>query len=285
MPRKDAMKGNTKFIALIPNKSKYWCFTLFYTENNVLVKASMLHETLRRLCHVNKFVFGREMCPETKKEHWQGYIEFHIRKEFEWVVKNIGMGVHLEERKGTPLQNYYYCSKDNCEVNIFGDFEIPFVENPTIINDLKDWQKMLLNIMSVEPDDRSVLWIYDKDGKNGKTAFGKYCQQHKLANYLKGGKEGDMAYKLINKKVCRDVIIDYVKNKDNPNLVCYNFIENLKDGIIDSNKYESGWKFITTPHVVVFSNVLPNLSKMSADRWKLFTLSNSILSEYMQEEE
>jgi hypothetical protein len=44
-------------------------------------------------------------------------------------------------------------------------------------------------------------------------------------------------------------------------------MENVKDGLFFSTKYESGMVRYNPPHVIVFANVPPDVTKMSADRW------------------
>jgi hypothetical protein len=53
----------------------------------------------------------------------------------------------------------------------------------------------------------------------------------------------------------------------------YGFLEMLKDRMILSPKYESCMKLLEyTPHVVVFANEHPDMSKMSADRYNITEL-------------
>lgn len=50
-------------------------------------------------------------------------------------------------------------------------------------------------------------------------------------------------------------------------------MEEIKDGIIISTKYEGGKKLITTPHLFVFANFLPREGAFSMDRLKIIDLS------------
>ena len=49
----------------------------------------------------------------------------------------------------------------------------------------------------------------------------------------------------------------------------YDAIESIKSGIIFNSKYETGQKMINPPHIIVFSNFLPDVSKLSEDRWNI----------------
>ncbi len=56
----------------------------------------------------------------------------------------------------------------------------------------------------------------------------------------------------------------------------YSLIENFKNGIMFSSKYESGTRIFTPPHVIVFANFIPDIldrgNKLSADRWQTHEL-------------
>lgn len=64
----------------------------------------------------NKFsymIYGIETCPETGKEHFQGYLECEKKMTFEGIKKTLNDSkVHLEVRKGTQEQAINYCKKD-----------------------------------------------------------------------------------------------------------------------------------------------------------------------------
>lgn len=55
-------------------------------------------------------IYGLEVCPETGREHWQGYVEFTrqlTRKQLREVLDNS----HFERRLGNALEAATYCAK------------------------------------------------------------------------------------------------------------------------------------------------------------------------------
>jgi hypothetical protein len=55
----------------------------------------------------------------------------------------------------------------------------------------------------------------------------------------------------------------------NSDFVSYQTLEQVKNMFFHSGKFEGGTVNGPEPHVLVFSNARPDLSKMSNDRWKI----------------
>ena len=60
--------------------------------------------------------------------------------------------------------------------------------------------------------------------------------------------------------------------------VSYEAIENIKDGIMTSNKYKSTNLNFETKHVIVFCNHEPDFTKLSRDRWEVRYLHDKQLT-------
>ena len=54
--------------------------------------------------------------------------------------------------------------------------------------------------------------------------------------------------------------------------VSYSAIEEIKDGMIYSGKYEGGFANIEHPHVIILANFEPEREKLSSDRWNVIEL-------------
>jgi len=129
------------------------------------------------------------------------------------------------------------------------------------------YQQTLLDLVDEEPDSRSVYWVYDSVGNHGKTFLSKYFVDAKGAFYTNGGKSVDLAYAYNGEGI---VIFDYVR--DSEEYVGYGVIEQLKNGIAMSTKYESITKRFKIPHVIVMANFKPTAGKFSEDRIKLIEI-------------
>lgn len=66
-------------------------------------------------------VYGAEVCPNTGRDHWQGYAEFINPVEMNTVQKLLGAEKqHVEKRRGTPEQAATYCKKQDKNFKEFG---------------------------------------------------------------------------------------------------------------------------------------------------------------------
>lgn len=134
--------------------------------------------------------------------------------------------------------------------------------NPITDFEPRQWQAKVLEMVDMDPDARQVLWVYDPKGNTGKTYLAKYLVQEKGAFYCNGGRNVDLLYAYQGEKIA---IFDYVR--DSEQYVGYGPIEQIKNGLLFSSKYESGMKSFPVPHVIIFANFQPDRSKMSEDRW------------------
>jgi hypothetical protein len=132
------------------------------------------------------------------------------------------------------------------------------------------WQRAVLNVVDRSATtklstkaDREITWIVDPVGNCGKSFLARYLTLHHKAFYCTGGKKSDIAHAYDGEPV---VIFDFSREIEDQAGV-YATIENLKNGMIFSGKYESGVKFFQTPLVFVFSNWVPDVEKFSIDRW------------------
>lgn len=140
--------------------------------------------------------------------------------------------------------------------------------------ELHGWQEQVVN-MSLDP--RHITWIYDLDGGKGKSFLTRYLNQWKQEEWMtlacaptqrdlsslvqgateKGWNGSKVLLDLPRAYQCRDM---------------YPGLEDLSNGHFTTVKYV-GRTFTTNPLcVVVCANFLPDLKKMSMDRWRVMEL-------------
>lgn len=150
-------------------------------------------------------------------------------------------------------------------------------------DDMFEWQLDIIKSVKYEPDDRIVNWIYDKNGGKGKTQFIKYCWENEKEKMcwitpngtqrdimalfyeeLKGGWRGDT------------IMINLAKSATAASDMChiYTVIENFKDGTIYTSKYKGGKMMTPSFHVWVYSNMFPDVERLSEDRWNILKIGD-----------
>lgn len=261
------VEGNTKPQRVVNTKARAWCFTCFDDKNyNLSIFESLLKSK-------GRFIVGLETCPTTNRKHFQGYINCKNPIFFNSLVKTLPKGTHVEKAKGSDEDNYKYCSKEG---NFISNMVIKksagkFIE-PEII-ELKDWQKDVIQIIDGDRDSRTINWIVDKTGNNGKTWLCKYIlKSYNNCIYFRGGKANDIASQVIKQEEFDPEICLFDLPRSCDGAVSYNAMEQLKDGIVHTNKYEGGFKVFDSPHIVVFSNFEPDEEQLSVDRWNIVYL-------------
>lgn len=242
------------------NKYTFYCFTKFY-DSDLEIENFQLE--LKKVSI--KYLFGYEICPKTKKNHLQGFMQLKERKR---ITELLSLKCNLINCKGTEEQNKDYCSKDGLIIKWGYPKEIKIISN------LYDWQKMVQDVCLQEPDGRTINWFWDEVGNKGKSAFCKYMFVKHNTLVIQGGKLADIMNIIFNTNmdIVECIIIDVPRC--NGNNISYNAVECILNGMITNTKYETGVKVFNPPNVIVFSNFEPIMEKLSEDRWKIINLND-----------
>ena len=120
--------------------------------------------------------------------------------------------------------------------------------------DWRPWQKSLENRMYEDADSRSIYVIYDPVGNQGKSYFAKmFTQQHPGESLvIDNGKSNDLKYVCMRTPLLKWLFIDLTRTVHD--FVNYAVIEELKNGVYTSGKYESRSVVNPHPHVVILTN-------------------------------
>lgn len=279
----ETLRGNTSTLKeekkrVVPGKK--WCFTAFGSDMEMMEISLLNNPEI-------KYIAGREKCPTTGEKHLQGYVEYNAKIR---PVEFFGTKtVHWEKSKGSREQNMKYCMKE-------GDYrtnlDLPeLIIDPMIGLTWYGWQFELQDILEARIDSRTIYWFYETVGNVGKTTFCKHLCMQFSAIYV-SGKAADVKCGIVDYKKSkgfwpRIVLWDIPRTVED--YVSYSAIEEVKNGIFFSGKYESGMAVFNSPHVIVFANFVPDIRKMSLDRWQIKNIGIdkclTSTEEYMSHEE
>lgn len=265
--------GNTRR----PPLRKNWPFTLNnYTEEHIKsIIGSLDHRS------VWKYTFQEEIGEEKETPHLQGFVQFNVRKR---ATEFFGIkGIHFESKMRKSAEvNHKYCRKLGAGGRkpggrMWTNYEIK--ENPKLKcleeSKLYDWQKAVVDLVKEEPDDRTVHWFWENVGNRGKSALVRYLVINHGA-IVCAGKASDMKYMIVNyieknkglwpRVIIMDIprsVLDYVS---------YTGLEEIKNGLFASSKYEGQMVVMNPPHLICFANEAPRVVTMSEDRWNVVEL-------------
>ena len=197
--------GNTR--SQIPC-AKHWCFTL---NNHTVEDIEMIKGLDSSKVPIITF---QEEVGENGTKHIQGSLSFKTKS------RPMGLGlskrIHWEKKRGTVEEMREYTVKDESKMSggiryLRGwEPDKPYIE---IIDELRDWQKEIMDILDKEIEDRKIYWYWEDIGGIGKTKFCKYVFTHYEDVVVLGGKAGDMKhcvvqYKEKNNRLPKIILVD-----------------------------------------------------------------------------
>lgn len=221
------------------NLAKNWCLVWNnYPDNwNEILEPVLM-------AHAVGYTIGKEVG-KCGTKHLQGYVQFEKKKR---PFPGLGLPkqIHWEPAKGSREQNDTYCTKD-------GDFirwgsTIP-PQKYVISLDLFDWQRHISKVLTEEPNDRDIYWLWEEKGAAGKTTFQKWIYQHYWGVIIVSGKAADMKNGILKwmekheNKTPRIILINIPRSTDVEH-VSWQGIEEVKDMWFFSPKYEGDRKSV-----------------------------------------
>lgn len=227
---------------------------------------------------IEKCCIGEEKCPTTGTPHLQGWIRL-LRKNIARTYLHLPKEIHWEtmRKNATERQNTVYCTKEWTNVLHWGIPELVPKFTRVLREPWAPWMKELYAILSrpLEQNDwdfRAIHWIWEPVGKKAKTIF-MQAMYHLLDDVVMiEGKRSDVLHHIlqyIEKKGRAPKVVFVNVPRSHQQFISYAAIEAAKDMFFMSSKYETGMVSEARPHVLCFSNDIPDMSKMSKDRWAI----------------
>lgn len=278
-PLKDPKRpvvGNTISTTSCTDKShKSWFFTLNnYSDSDIKDLCSWFTSRSNL-----RYVFQQEKG-DNGTIHLQGTFKSNSPIKFS-TLKGLFPKTHFEKTKSWP-ESVKYCSKsDTRDGSIFTNMSLDLPK--VVVDDFSldiasDWQKRIIELVNSPADKRKIHWFVDTLGNTGKTTLARHLAITFPNNMLYlSGKCADIKYGvaefLKNKKNdLKFVIFDMARTIENK--ISYQAIEEIKNGIFYSSKYESGMLVFNRPIIIVLSNFNPDLDALSKDRWDVYHIDS-----------
>lgn len=263
---KKVERGNTRL-----SPAKEWCFTLNnYTEDEYNQICSIAKDG----SIISDYIVGKEIG-EKGTPHLQGYIKF-VKKHRPLEVFKFTKRMHWELCKGSLIDNRNYCGKEgNFITNIPAPKKLKILEETKLFS----WQREIINIVQKDPDERTIHWYWESEGKSGKSTFAKYLC-HKYNGVPVDGKKNDILYcaATFNSDL---YIFDFERSMED--YISYGAMEKIKNGFYMCAKYESRPIIRNCPHIICFANFEPDYDKLSKDRWHVVEIAKDLSEDELHE--
>ena len=239
-----------------------WSFTYHYKEEEEI---EVLDSILSSIS--SNYIFGLEMGKSGKTPHIQGYLELKKKQRFKAVKDQLFPSIHLEPSKKSRQVNVEYCSKE-CG-KLYGNLAPEKVYQELPSKELEYLVPLMKNYDTYKGD-RKIHVVVDYKGGIGKTEFARWAVLNLPDTIITGGKAADMKnqvveFKKVNGRCPKYIIMDIPRSC--LNYVSYTGIEEVKNMLFYSGKYEGGMVVGNKPFVLLLMNELPDTSNLSEDRW------------------
>lgn len=193
-----------------------------------------------------------KFCAESNNSISQGGLSFYVMKD--------------ETRVDGP---WYDPSYQICKKVAYLGNDLKCMENPLA------FQQRCIDMMSVEPDDRTINWICQEAGNAGKSKLMKFLRCNSKFDMVRIplGTATQIKTNVIASGVHKIYVVDLskVRGSHETQADLFSSIEEVKNGWVISAMYgKCGELLMEPPHVFIFSNEMPNLTLCSLDRWKLW---------------
>lgn len=119
-------------------KGRNWCFT-FYNQDDLSFRE--FEDKLRKWDAVKYCIFQEEECPDTRRRHLQGYVEFTSSLRLSKIKSVLHRSIHLDQRRGTAEAARDYCRKEDSRVSEpveWGEFSRERQGQRTDMEEIKD---------------------------------------------------------------------------------------------------------------------------------------------------
>lgn len=266
----EAGGGNTSTPPARDPRGRAWIFTINNYDADLLQK---FETYCKRDC--KSYTFQEEEGGENHTPHIQGALYFKSQRSFS-ALKKQWPTAHIEKaRSWKDIEQY--CQKAETRIGPIRTNERK-VKDPMEGLTPRPFQTWIENLMKEVPDERTIYWIYDPDGKTGKTTMAKsLCIRYKGQVLYLSGKVADVKNGIYRSMAsCKELkmaIFNFPRTMEGR--VSYEAFENVKDGIFFNTKFECDMCIFDCPHVVVLSNWQPDRTKLSRDRWCIIEIDQN----------
>lgn len=249
----------------------------------------LIIEGLRQYC--DKFIFQLEN-PGNNNFHYQGYCHVRERTRPKTLAKELqgdakafdpdnpffGIECQACSTAGKTALKKYCMKQESRVAGPWADKKVYMGTDLPSEDRLFPFQKQVKEML-LSPNDRHINWIYDEGGNSGKTKILKYMLFHHETPCLAYGNSADILNLVSKFQGAAGYSFNLTRTKPSTFSTqdLYAAMESIKDGMFINTKYETDMVLMDCPAMVVVANSLPDMTCLSKDRWKIWTIERPSL--------
>lgn len=207
---------------------------------------------------VHKWIYAKE-TGQGGYEHWQ--IRFYTSASFD-ELKGAFPEAHIEQ--STEWSDYerkeanFVCSEDTSDIL------------RCRYGKLRENQRKILREIK-QQSDRGICTVFDPSGCSGKSFLCRWLYERNIGFYVPPtvrNTQGIIQYVASGYRGQRIIVIDIPRSSRWTNEL-FEGIEAIKDGLVYDTRYSAKMRDIWGVKILVMTNSMPKLNKLSKDRWTI----------------
>lgn len=245
---------------------------------------------------------AKKWCFQEERGLKEGNLHFQCRISLKEKIRKNGLmkllkdsfgwdKIHPDQVSITSLENrdnMFYVMKDDTRENgpwMDTDEELYIPRQIREIISLRSWQKDVIDDLK-KWDTRTINVVIDKRGNQGKSILCSWIRCYKLGRILPALNDAkDLMRATYDMPTATAYLIDMPRALNKNKLSeMYSAIEQIKSGYCYDDRYNFREKIFDCPNIWVFTNNVPDLDFLSADRWKLWEIRNEKLERFVSDE-
>ncbi len=266
-----------------PRNYEYWHLRL----NKNSINSEILTKVLMEILGGIKILGQEEKGKENGMVHFQITLKIKPKKTFDCMVKKLKeqfpkLKDHCFDNGDPDKKEWYvspstgasacweYTGKEHTRVEKGWSCRLGVQREIVFPEFDKWWQLEIKTLLNSIPDDRSIHWYWSNQKGIGKTTFCKWCCRTWNVCLL-DGKKGDVKNGVIqykkNEGMYPEVCMWNIPADVEETFISYTALEQVKDALFYSGKFEGGMVADPCPHVIVFANAPPTLKNIDPKRF------------------
>jgi hypothetical protein len=240
--------------------------------------------------YTKHWIFQKEEGEQTQYTHFQGRFSLIKRKRKSelmnlFLAENLAIPNYLEPTSNNSFGSWFYVLKKETRIegpwkNTDEEYYLP-IHLRGVLDKPYPYQQQIIDSAKIN-DSRTVNVIYDPKGCTGKSTVAAWCSATSDAISVPPcGKAQEIVQyvcSLCMQKQIRNpglIFVDIPRAISQASLdQIYAAIEIIKSGVLYDMRFSAKRWTIDSPSIWVFSNVEPDCTLLSKDRWKIWRIND-----------